>query len=307
MTNSCFQTRSPRFIAAKTKRSAAGMLVLSLLLVSDTAIAQHYIELSAEIEINDWSYWFFEDENGLSALNGAPKSIFTKLATVHCVVGTNTWMMEGRFRRNANVTRWFNGTNIMERGVITEGIPVATMKRFSEFTGIAERAYGAGEQFTREYETSDGNPGRPMRVTDLMDLQGRICWLAFCSGSALKQEGRRLFPPSDLWKELVAAPSGFIDKVSVFDDGLDLPKSIELFTPQEQLIFQYQVRQSTNVLGWNFPLEFYLVQYRPARLRTKTSPDQLHANSWELQLTAKGRVTSIKEGNASEIPDGPSK
>jgi hypothetical protein len=57
------------------------------------------------------------------------------------------------------------------------------------------------------------------------------------------------------------------------------------------------------VLGWNFPLEFYLVQYQPARLRAKTSPDRPRTNSWELQLTAKGRVTSIKEGTAPEIPD----
>jgi len=279
------------------------MLVLSLLLGSAPAVAQRYIELSAEIEINDWSYWFFEDENGLSARNGAPKSIFTKPATVHCVVGTNTWMMEGHFSQNANVTRWFTGTNILQHSIITEEMPPATTKRIAEISGLAVGTPPVGSKSTRVHESADGNPGHPARVIDLMDLQGRICWLAFCSGSALKREGRRLFPPSDLWKELVAAPSGFMDKVSVFDDSLGLPKSIELFTPQDQLIFQYQVRQSTNVLGWNFPLEFYLVQYRPARLRTKTSPDRPRTNSWELQLTAKGRVTSIKEGTAPEIPD----
>ena len=148
------------------------LLLLSLILGQAPALAQRYIELSAEIEINDWSYWFFEDENGLSARNGTPKSLFTKPATVHCVVGTNTWMMEGRFIRNANVTRWFTGINILQHSIIIEAVPAATTKRI--------------------YETSDGNPGRPVRVTDLMDLQGRICWLAFCSGSGLKREGRRV-------------------------------------------------------------------------------------------------------------------
>lgn len=115
-----------------------------------------------------------------------------------------------------------------------------------------------------------------------MDLRGRICWLAFCSGSALQREGRQLNPPSDLWKQLVFAPNGFSDKTTVFNDGLGLPRSLELFTPDQKRIFQYQVRQTTNIAGWEAPLEFYGVQYRPAT-----------TNGWELQMTFKGKVTAI--------------
>jgi len=58
-----------------------------------------------------------------------------------------------------------------------------------------------------------------------------------------------------------------------------------------QPIFQYQVRQSTNVLGWNFPLEFYGVQYLPTG-----------TNNWKLHLTLKGRVTAIGISSKPEIP-----
>ncbi len=51
------------------------------------------------------------------------------------------------------------------------------------------------------------------------------------------------------------------------------------------------LNKSTNVLGWNFPLEFYCVQYLPK-----------HTNLWKLDFTAKGRLTSIKEGAKPEIP-----
>jgi hypothetical protein len=117
-----------------------------------------------------------------------------------------------------------------------------------------------------------------------------MCWLALCSGPALKRTGRQLFPPSDLWKELLPAPAGFTDKTVLFEDGLGLPRSIELFTPKDQLIFQYQVRQTTSVLGWNFPLEFYGVQYRPSQ-----------TNGWEVQLTVKGRVTAIGVGAEATV------
>jgi hypothetical protein len=77
----------------------------------------------------------------------------------------------------------------------------------------------------------------------------------------------------------------------VFDDSLGLPKSIKIFSKHGQLVFQYQVHQSTNVLGWDFPSEFYLVQYQRAG-----------TNSFAIQLTAKGRVTAIKAGVEPKIP-----
>ena len=254
--------------------------------------AAQFVDLTVQIEINDWDYWFLEDKRSLANTTSDERSIFTKAATVHCVIGADRWLMEGDFFRNSTARRWFTGTNIIEESVITQGLPEAEIKRLSQISKFAMASPPVGQKSTRIYETGDGNPGRPVRVSDLMDLRGRICWLALCSGPALKREGRQLFPPSDLWKELLSAPAGFPDKTAVFDDGLGLPRSIELFTPQQRRIFQYQVRQTTNVLGWEFPLEFYGVQYRPAQ-----------TNGWELQLTFKGKVTAIGVGSEPQVPD----
>ena len=54
--------------------------------------------------------------------------------------------------------------------------------------------------------------------------------------------------------------------------------SINLVVTNNQSVFQYQVRQSTNVLGWNFPLEFYGVQQLPAG-----------TNTWKLHMTIRGQ------------------
>ena len=150
-----------------------------------------------------------------------------------------------------------------------------------------------GEQYTRVYESTNGNPGKPIRQADLMTRDARICWLAFCSGPVLKQAERSIYPPSDLWKQLISAPSGFSDKSIAFDDVLGLPKTLDLFTGQNQPVLQYRAAGSTNVLGWEFPLEFYLAQYRPVYLRDEHG---IAENGWELQFTAKGKITSIAAG-----------
>ena len=266
------------------------ILFLSLVFPFSCGAAQ-FVDLTVQIEINDWDYWFLEDKHGLSHTTEGERSVFAKAATVHCVIGTNMWLMEGDFYRNSKATRWFAGRNIIEESVITQELPEAEIKRLSEVSKLALSSQRIGQKNTRIYETADGNPGRPVRVIDLMDLRGRICWLALCSGPALKREGRQLFPPSDLWKELLRAPAGFTDKTIVFDDGLGLPRSIELFAPGQRRILQYQVHQTTNVAGWEFPLEFYGVQYRP-----------IQTNGWELQLTFKGKVTAIGMGSEPQAP-----
>ena len=122
------------------------------------------------------------------------------------------------------------------------------------------------------------------------NVSARISWLVFCSAPTLKQEGRRIFPPSDLWKESSIFYSGWSDSTRVFQDTLGLPRSIELVSTNGQPIFQYQVRRSTNILGWHIPLEYYGVQYEPTR-----------TNGWKVHLTFKGKVTSIGPATAPEI------
>ena len=248
--------------------------------------AAQFVDLTVQLEINQWSYWLLQDQR---SRNGR-ESIF-KTDTVHCVIGTNTWLMEGDFVRNAFTKIRFTGTSIIEDTVITNEPSEADKQKFEQ-AGFPLTSPPVGRKMTQTYYTADGNPGRPIRERDLMTLRANICWLALCSGPALQREGRQLFPPSDQWKNLVSAPAGFTDKTTVFEDGLGLPRSIELFTPEQRRIFQYQVRQTTNFNGWEIPLEFYGVQYRPAE-----------TNSWELHLTFKGKVTAIGVGNEPKLSE----
>jgi hypothetical protein len=73
--------------------------------------------------------------------------------------------------------------------------------------------------------------------------------------------------------------------------NLGLPQSIKQFANTNQTILQYQVHQSTNVLGWNFPLEFYLVQYNPDGTK-----------GWKAHITTKGQVTAIVKGSKIAVP-----
>ena len=207
------------------------------------------------------------------------------LWNVRCVVGTNSWQMDGDFSSNSQTTYWFTGTNIIEHSTVTKIIPEGAP---------------IGAEVNRVCESPDGNPGTlsacgpngkrlefgPDRLCEL----GRIAWLAFYSGPCLKREGRLIFPPRDEWKELICAPSGFLDRSVVFQDTFGLPKSVNLYAPDSKPVFQYRVTSSTNMLGWEFPLEFCLAQYRPAYLPNSR---YIGTNGWELALTAKGKVTSI--------------
>jgi hypothetical protein len=50
---------------------------------------------------------------------------------------------------------------------------------------------------------------------------------------------------------------------------------------------------STNVLGWNFPLEFHVVQYR----------NNYKTHVWEVHLTASGKLTAIGIGREPSIAE----
>jgi hypothetical protein len=201
------------------------------------------------------------------------------------------WLMEGNFSRNARVTYRFTGTKIIEDSVITDPIPQEFLERVKQPGMIHLGSPAIGSRNTRMVESADGNPGRTVRQQDQLSMVPRIAWLAFCSGPCLRREGRTIFPPSSLWKELVSA-SSFKDRTVVFDDPLGLPKVMELFTTDRQPVMQYRVVNSTNILGWDLPLEFYLVQYRPAPVpELKWVP--AGTNGWELEFMARGTVKTV--------------
>jgi hypothetical protein len=269
-----FMTK-PRFYISLSR------VLLICLFVPMVCRAEQFVEVTAELEIHDWSYWFFTDEINQYPGYNKPPSIFTESQTRRCVVGTNTWFIECNFPEQQSRC-WFTGTNILKQIVTTKQRPDGRnyIPPFTVSTGSA-----------------DGNPFRPVRVVDALDCWAKVCWLAFCSGPDLKRDGRQVPLPSDIWKESslgfdsMKAPEGFRDKTVVFEDTLGLPKSTSVFSKSNQTILRYQTRQSTNVLGWNFPQEFYLVQYQPVR-----------TNEWELYLTARGRLISIGAGTMPPLP-----
>jgi hypothetical protein len=194
------------------------------------------VELSAQIEMTSWSKPGEE----------TPPSAHTQTWTTHCVVGTNTWLIEGNFSPNKKETWWLAGTNF-----IVQTVPQV------------------GEPSVKILESIDGNPIKQFRGPPI-----NFPWLAFCSGPFLKREGRRILPRA----------FDYPDTTTVFEDDLGLPRSVELYATNNQPVYQYRVSGSTNVLGWNFPLEFHVAQYRPRGT---------NAGAWELVLTASGKVTSI--------------
>lgn len=152
-------------------------------------------------------------------------------------------------------------------------------------------------RWTSTYDSRLGNPGRGAGERDRLSAEGRIAWLAFCSGPCLKREGRKIYPPSELWKEYSAA-YGWLEKTEVFKDGLALPSSVLLSANNGPPLLTYAVTASTNLLGWEFPLAFGLTQYLPDINHGTECP------VWKMHLTARGKVTAIGVGTEPRIPTG---
>jgi hypothetical protein len=261
--------------ALRTKGAA---FLFSMALAITSHAAGQFVDLVTEVQLYNW---------------GSNRAVVSQ---VRCLVGTNSWLMEGDFIRNGRQTWWFTGTNLVESTVITKAIPVGAIPG----SHLVGRSPQPGERSARVYESPDGNPGKPVRQVDLLGvMSARLCWLAFCSGPCLKTPGRKVFPPNDLWKEIINAPSGFADHVTAFEDTLALPKNVDLCTQDGQPVFQYRVTASTNVCGWNVPLEFYAAQYQHVFL---PESHRFTTNGWELGFTAKGRIIQIGPGKPPALP-----
>jgi hypothetical protein len=239
-------------------------------------MAAPFVELTAEIETTDWDYLLWSDSPREQFKGPKVKSIFPSIRTVRCVVGTNTWMIQSQY-----TTRWFTGTEIIDETVVTNATDMN-----SEHIYVGRGVH----RHSRVFPSTDGNPGRPVRVVDVIafDLPAKAGWMAFCSGFTLKQKTRTVYPISDLWKEYLLHWS---DQTSVFHDELGLPESIDLVTTNNLPLFNYRVHESTNIMGWNFPLEFYAVQYISHG-----------TNACQVEMTIKGRVKTIGPGTEPIIP-----
>lgn len=199
--------------------------------------------------------------------------------SVVCIVATNEWRIDPSFRETGTSQWFFDGTNVYNN-IIAIGGPRPIGARIR--TGKPLAAVTNSSVHIRE-----SRYGCP-----LDDWQVNIPWLAFCSGTYLKREGRLI--PQPIVRSLRHAPDGFAysDKTETFKDEFGLPRTIDLFAsdalfaasvtngvfegkrdvelwkrgstgfkwdfPDGALKFHYAVTESTNFLGWNFPVKFEL-------------------------------------------------
>ena len=245
-------------------------------MISFDSHPQRFVEISAEI---DSIAWRGEDTNG--AASAEPRII-----SLVCITGTNEWRIDHDFIGNAEEKWFFDGTNVYNSTRITKPVSEETRTKMAKAGGpVAVPFELAKSNLTiRVWESRDGHP--------LGDKAANIAWLAFCSGPYLKREGRLVPLPVDT---LHYTPDRFAyaDKTKTFADEFGLPRLVELFTSkslfqasvedfyQEHfttgryaewtksvvtgleegvLMFHYEVTESTNLLGWNFPLRFEFFQ-----------------------------------------------
>jgi len=258
------------------RRHFAAILAGFCLLVALRCGAVPFVEVSAEITFGHWDYWLLSDKDSANSGSDHRQSLFPKSVIRRCVVGADTWKIESD-AGDETVSRWFTGTNIIEYVVNTN----ETLGHTS-FPPFVKKS-------TRVATSMDGNPDDAgvMRL----DVSGKVCWLAFCSAPCLKHQGRKIFPPGPFWVESAIASYGWKDRTRVLDDSLGLPESVQLISTNNQTIFQYQVHQTTNVMGWNFPLEFYGIQYIGSA-----------SNGWRVDMSFKGTVKSIRAVGEPRVP-----
>jgi hypothetical protein len=276
------RTRSPKTrprlsvrLSTASRRYSGCALLAILVLIAPVIRAVEYVEIKAELD-STWQPQTQTNHHSKTAL---------------CTVGTNAWFISGDFAANARIAYWLLGTNIIEQTTITSSMYFRQAEDFVSENilhrkprlQIAHSYPHAGERFTKIHPSPQGQPaGQGMANT---------VWLAFCSGTYLKHDGRQIPMPLGSASDAF----GYSDKTVVFEDLLGLPKSVELYAPNGQLVCKYEVLQTTNFLGHTFPLRFRLVQHgQPA------------SGSARMNSTTEvfGRVTAIQIGKQPILPEG---
>lgn len=209
-------------------------------------LVAQFVEISAEIQTFGYG---LGDTNSIASAK-------SRTVSVVCITGKNEWYITSDYQQPEE---WlFDGTSVRCRTKIpTKEHPQAVMNE--------------------DWESRDGHP--------LAHFGVNIPWLAFCSGTYLKREGRVIPLPAALLRH---CPDRFAytDVTTTFDDNLGLPRSLDLFSSQALflkshtdwdkelsfgdrytewnkktalkiqdgvLVFHYGVLESTNTLGRNFP------------------------------------------------------
>jgi hypothetical protein len=234
------------------------VVVLGLGLLPIDHQAAQFVEISAEIETFGYR---LGDTHSIE--RAKPKTV-----SVVCITGSKEWSIENDFQERQ---AWlFDGTNVLCK----------TWPLSAPDTSGRDNS----KVMKEVWESRDGHP--------LGDFGVNIPWLAFCSGTYLKREGRMIPLPAAVLRH---CPDRFAytDVTTTFDDEWGLPRSLDLFSSQalflkshtdwdtecsfgdrytewnkktalkiqdSVLVFHYAVLESTNTLGRNFPTKFEFFQ-----------------------------------------------
>jgi hypothetical protein len=274
--------------------------------MSTVAFSQRYVEITAQIEIH-------------TKLNGPPTPTYQEKRTfqVTCTVGKDKWRIKNDYPLNALDLLYFDGgSNVLERLDITDD-PPKTEKRSKLAHMPLEQAK---TNFSITIIPSPG--GHP-----LGHLGANIPWMAFCSGTYLKNPSYSIpLPTVDI--RMTYNSFFFSANVQTFSDDFGLPVEVELVTSRKQaqlgidddrlirtqrmqqrraypvsgnsdgfLKFRYRVMESTNFAGWMFPTEFVFSTYRAD-----------HAGLTDELQSGIGKLLSIREAEEPDTifrsPDG---
>jgi hypothetical protein len=250
---------------ARARKHTRALALCAALLLSCGAQAAQFVEVIADIEVTSWRY---HEETGLPLKN-------SRTFSVRCVVGTNTWLIERNSTNTAQESVWFVEGKIIRLTTPAQDV-ISTVPEDSEF-----RSMRRGTRYLNILAAADGYPAG--------DLFLNLPWFAFCSGPYLKRPGQSVplpTPPQD------RAAFGFQHEKTVFPDSLGLPQRVRFYNGQKQLKCDYQVQQSTNMLGWNFPTAFTVVQNEPNSLGV-----------WNRQLAITARVKSVQPAPEPALPE----
>jgi hypothetical protein len=239
-------------------------LLLCAALLGWTARAAQFVEVAARIEVINWHY---QEETGLPLKNARTHSF-------RCVVGQDHWLIENLSRTNITESTW------LLKGMLVRQINY----NYAQSSTADDTGYRSTRRYSRPASmlaTPDGYPGSELLVN--------LPWFTFCSGPYLQQTTRGVPLPT-------AAPGrtvfGYTNETTLFADAFGLPRRAVFYEMPRQIKGRYDVQQSTNVLGWNFPLAFTAEEHEPDRF-----------GKWSRALTVNGRVTSIRAVPKLEVPE----
>lgn len=167
-----------------------------------------FLRITAEIDLITYS----------NSFTAAPGIESTRTFPLTCIVGAKEWRIDEEFAPHSMRAWCFDGTNVYERTQLKESWTASTSVGGIPLTP-QPRAIARSSVTVTIWPSPDGHP--------LGHLGVNIAWVAFCSGSYLKQPGRA-FPMPATEIRVDALAFAYADSVQVFDDPLGLPRIVEL-------------------------------------------------------------------------------